>query len=158
MLLKTPLNAAHRESGAKMVPFGGWDMPVEYAGLISEHMAVRTAAGLFDVSHMGELTVEGPGALAFLQGATSNDVSKLVDGQAQYSSLPMENGAPVDDIVVLRRAADRYLIVRERRQHREGLPLALRARARRIARSRTVATTTRCSRCRARARSRSCRD
>jgi aminomethyltransferase len=111
VLLKTPLNAAHRESGAKMVPFGGWDMPVEYAGLISEHMAVRNAAGLFDVSHMGEVTVEGPGALAFLQSATSNDVSKLVDGQAQYSSLPMENGAPVDDIVVLRRAADRYLIV-----------------------------------------------
>src|SRR5688572_7541300 len=94
-----------------MVPFGGWDMPVEYAGLISEHMAVRTAAGLFDVSHMGEVTVEGPGALAFLQGVTSNDVSRLVDGQAQYSSLPMDNGAPVDDIVVLRRAADRYLIV-----------------------------------------------
>jgi glycine cleavage system T protein (aminomethyltransferase) len=111
VLLKTPLNAAHRASGAKMVPFGGWDMPVEYAGLISEHMAVRTAAGLFDVSHMGEVTVEGPGALAFLQGATSNDVSRLADGQAQYSSLPMENGAPVDDIVVLRRAADRYLIV-----------------------------------------------
>jgi aminomethyltransferase len=111
VLLKTPLNAAHRESGAKMVPFGGWDMPVEYAGLISEHMAVRTAAGLFDVSHMGEVTVEGRGALEFLQGVTSNDVSKLADGQAQYSSLPMENGAPVDDIVVLRRAADRYLIV-----------------------------------------------
>ena len=111
VLQKTPLNAAHRESGAKMVPFGGWDMPVEYAGLISEHMAVRTAAGLFDVSHMGEITVEGPGALAFLQGATSNDLSKLTDGQAQYSSLPMDNGAPVDDIVVLRRAADRYLVV-----------------------------------------------
>ena len=111
MLLKTPLNSAHRESGAKMVPFGGWDMPVEYAGLISEHMAVRTAAGLFDVSHMGELTVEGPGALAFLQSVTSNDVAKLTDGQAQYSALPMDNGAPVDDIVVLRRAADRYLIV-----------------------------------------------
>jgi aminomethyltransferase len=105
------LNAAHRESGAKMVPFAGWDMPVEYAGLISEHMAVRTAAGLFDVSHMGEITVEGGGALEFLQGVTSNDVSKLVDGQAQYSSLPTENGAPVDDIVLLRRAADRYLIV-----------------------------------------------
>jgi aminomethyltransferase len=111
VLLKTPLNAAHRESGAKMVPFGGWDMPVEYAGLISEHMAVRTKAGLFDVSHMGELTVEGPGALAFLQASTCNDVSKLADGQAQYSALPMENGAPVDDIVVLRRAADRYLVV-----------------------------------------------
>jgi aminomethyltransferase len=111
VLLKTPLNSAHRESGAKMVPFGGWDMPVEYAGLISEHMAVRTAAGVFDVSHMGEFTVEGPGALAFLQGVTSNDVAKLADGQAQYSALPMANGAPVDDIVVLRRAADRYLIV-----------------------------------------------
>src|SRR5688500_3764329 len=94
-----------------MVPFGGWDMPVEYSGLITEHMAVRTAAGLFDVSHMGELVVEGPGALAFLQAVTSNDVSKLADGQAQYSSLPMDNGAPVDDVVVLRRAADRYLMV-----------------------------------------------
>ena len=111
MLLKTPLNAAHRESGAKMVAFGGWDMPVEYSGLISEHMAVRNAAGLFDVSHMGELTVEGPGALAFLQSATSNDVAKLADGQAQYSSLPMDNGAPVDDVIVMRRAADRYLVV-----------------------------------------------
>ena len=94
-----------------MVPFGGWDMPVEYMGLISEHMAVRTAAGLFDVSHMGEVTVEGRGALAFLQGVTSNDVAKLADGQAQYSSLPMDNGAPVDDVVVFRRAEGRYLIV-----------------------------------------------
>ena len=111
MLLKTPLNAAHRESGAKMVPFGGWDMPVEYSGLISEHMAVRTAAGLFDVSHMGEFTVEGPGATAFLQSVTSNDLAKLADGQAQYSSLPMDNGAPVDDVIVMRRAADRYLMV-----------------------------------------------
>jgi aminomethyltransferase len=111
VLLKTPLNAAHRESGAKMVAFGGWDMPVEYAGLISEHMAVRTAAGLFDVSHMGELTVEGPGALAFLQSVTCNDVAKLADGQAQYSALPMDNGAPVDDVIVMRRAADRYLMV-----------------------------------------------
>jgi aminomethyltransferase len=111
VLLKTPLNAAHRESGAKMVPFGGWDMPVEYSGLIAEHMAVRTAAGLFDVSHMGEFTVEGPGATAFLQSVTSNDVAKLADGQAQYSSLPMDNGAPVDDVIVMRRAPDRYLMV-----------------------------------------------
>jgi glycine cleavage system T protein (aminomethyltransferase) len=111
VLLKTPLNAAHRESGAKMVPFGGWDMPVEYSGLISEHMAVRTAAGLFDVSHMGEFTVEGPGATAFLQSVTSNDVGKLADGQAQYSSLPMDNGAPVDDVIVMRRGPDRYLMV-----------------------------------------------
>ena len=94
-----------------MVPFGGWDMPVEYSGLISEHMAVRKAAGLFDVSHMGEFEVEGPGALAFLQRTTANNVAKLVDGQAQYSAFPMPNGAPVDDVIVYRRAADRYLLV-----------------------------------------------
>src|SRR4051812_23961237 len=108
---KTPLNAAHRASGAKMVPFGGWDMPVEYSGLISEHMAVRKAAGLFDVSHMGEFEVEGPGALAFLQRVTTNNVARLVDGQVQYSAFPMPNGAPVDDVTVFRRAADRYLVV-----------------------------------------------
>jgi aminomethyltransferase len=108
---KTPLNAVHREMGAKMVPFGGWDMPVEYSGLIAEHMAVRQAAGLFDVSHMGEFEVEGPGALAFLQRVTSNDVGKLADGQAQYSALPLPNGAPVDDVIVYRRAADRFLLV-----------------------------------------------
>src|SRR3954471_6968189 len=108
---KTPLNALHRASGAKMVPFGGWDMPVEYSGLISEHMAVRKAAGLFDVSHMGEFEIEGPGALAFLQRVTSNDVARLVDGQAQYSALPMPTGAPVDDVIVYRRAGDRYLLV-----------------------------------------------
>jgi aminomethyltransferase len=110
-LRRTPLHEAHRRAGAKMVPFGGWDMPVEYAGVIAEHMAVRTAAGLFDVSHMGELEVEGPGALAFLQRVTSNNVAKLVDGRAQYSALPLESGCPVDDIVVFRRAVDRYLII-----------------------------------------------
>jgi aminomethyltransferase len=94
-----------------MVPFGGWDMPVEYSGLISEHLAVRKAAGLFDVSHMGEFEVEGPGALAFLQRVTANNVAKLVDGQAQYSAFPMPNGASVDDVIVYRRAADRYLLV-----------------------------------------------
>ena len=108
---KTPLNAAHRVSGAKMVPFGGWDMPVEYSGLISEHMAVRKAAGLFDVSHMGEFELEGPGALAFLQRVTANNVAKLVDGQAQYSALPLPSGALVDDVIVYRRAQDRYLLV-----------------------------------------------
>jgi aminomethyltransferase len=108
---KTPLNAVHREMGAKMVPFGGWDMPVEYAGLIAEHMAVRQAAGLFDVSHMGEFEVEGPGAQAFLQRVTSNDVGKLADGQAQYSALPLPNGAPVDDVVVYRRGPERFLLV-----------------------------------------------
>jgi len=94
-----------------MVPFGGWDMPVEYSGLIAEHLAVRKAAGLFDVSHMGEFEVEGAGALSFLQRVTSNNVAKLVDGQAQYSALPMPNGAPVDDVIVSRRSAERYLLV-----------------------------------------------
>jgi aminomethyltransferase len=110
-LRKTPLNAVHRELSAKMVAFGGWDMPVEYSGLISEHMAVRQAAGLFDVSHMGEFTVEGPGALAFLQRVTSNDAAKLSVGQAQYSALPLANGAPADDVILYRRGDDRYLMV-----------------------------------------------
>jgi aminomethyltransferase len=94
-----------------MVPFGGWDMPVEYSGLIAEHMAVRTAAGLFDVSHMGQFEVEGEGALAFLQRTTANNVAKLADGQAQYSALPMPTGCPVDDIIVYRRSARRFLVV-----------------------------------------------
>jgi aminomethyltransferase len=110
-LRQTPLHAVHRDSGARMVPFGGWDMPVEYSGLIAEHGAVRSAAGLFDVSHMGEFEVEGEGALAFLQRVTSNDVAKLVDGQAQYSSLPMPSGCPVDDVIVYRRSERRYLVV-----------------------------------------------
>jgi aminomethyltransferase len=110
-LRKTPLNAVHRELGAKMVPFGGWDMPVEYSGLIAEHLAVRKAAGLFDVSHMGEFEVTGPGALAFLQRVTCNNVAKLLDGQAQYSALPMPNGAPVDDVIVSRKGPQRFMLV-----------------------------------------------
>ncbi len=110
-LRKTPLNAIHRESVAKMVPFGGWDMPVEYSGVIAEHNAVRTAAGLFDVSHMGQFEVEGEGAVAFLQRTTANNVARLVDGQAQYSALPMPTGCPVDDIIVYRRSERRFLIV-----------------------------------------------
>jgi aminomethyltransferase len=86
-------------------------MPVEYSGLIAEHTAVRTAAGLFDVSHMGQFEVEGEGALAFLQRTTCNNVAKLVDGQAQYSALPMPTGCPVDDIIVYRRSERRYLVV-----------------------------------------------
>jgi aminomethyltransferase len=110
-LRKTPLNAVHRESGARMVDFGGWDMPVEYSGVIAEHNAVRTAAGLFDVSHMGQFEVEGEGAVAFLQRTTANNVAKLADGQAQYSALPMPTGCPVDDIIVYRRSDRRFLIV-----------------------------------------------
>jgi aminomethyltransferase len=110
-LRKTPLHAVHVESGAKMVPFSGWDLPVEYSGLIAEHQAVRTAAGLFDVSHMGEFEVDGPGALAFLQRVTANNVAKLAIGQAQYSALPLPSGCPVDDVIVYRRAEQRYLVV-----------------------------------------------
>ena len=110
-LRKTPLNALHRESGAKMVAFGGWEMPVEYSGLISEHLSVRKAAGLFDVSHMGELEVEGPGAIPFLQRVTSNNVARLVDGQAQYSALPLPSGAPADDVILYRLASERFLLV-----------------------------------------------
>ena len=110
-LRKTPLHAVHREMGAKMVPFGGWEMPVEYAGLISEHMGVRQAAGLFDVSHMGELEVAGPGSIPFLQRVTSNNVAKLVDGQAQYSALPNDTGAPKDDVIVYRRGPERFMLV-----------------------------------------------
>ena len=110
-LRKTPLNPVHRELGAKLVAFGGWEMPVEYSGLISEHMAVRSAAGLFDVSHMGELEVEGPGAAAFLQRVTSNDVAKLAEGQAQYTALPLPSGAPADDVILYRRGPERFLLV-----------------------------------------------
>jgi aminomethyltransferase len=108
---KTPLNAVHRELGAKMVHFGGWDMPVEYSGLIAEHMAVREAAGLFDVSHMGQLEIKGPGAAGFLQRATSNDVSRLADGQAQYTALPTASGTPVDDVVLCRFTPERFMMV-----------------------------------------------
>ena len=128
-LRRTPLNAVHRESGARMVPFGGWDMPVEYSGLIAEHTAVRTAAGLFDVSHMGQFEVEGEGALAFLQRTTANNVAKLVDGQAQYSALPDAHGLPGGRhhrLPPLRAPLPRG---RERREHREGLELAARPEA-----------------------------
>jgi aminomethyltransferase len=115
LLLKTPLHAQHVAEGAKMVPFGGWDMPIDYSGkglgVIKEHLAVRRAAGLFDVSHMGEVDIVGSGALAFLQRVTSNDVAKLQDGHAQYSALPLPTGAPVDDIIVYRFNSERFLLV-----------------------------------------------
>src|SRR5881275_229808 len=110
-LKKTPLNARHRASGAKMVPFGGWDMPVEYSGLTNEHAAVRTRAGLFDVSHMGEIEIAGKDALAAVQRITSNDASRLAVGQAQYSGLMTPNGAFVDDLLVYRLASDHFLLV-----------------------------------------------
>lgn len=114
-LKKTALNATHRALKAKMVDFGGWDMPVEYpcpgGGLIAEHMAVRTAVGLFDVSHMGEIQFRGPGSLAAVQRITMNDASRLKDGQAHYSALLNPQGAFVDDILVHRLSENDYLLV-----------------------------------------------
>src|SRR3954467_7347019 len=98
-LKKTPLNARHRASGARMVPFGGWDMPVEYSGITAEHMAVRERAGVFDVSHMGEIEIAGKDALAAVQRISSNDASRLEVGQAQYSALTTLQGTFVDDLL-----------------------------------------------------------
>ena len=94
-----------------MVPFGGWNMPVEYSGITLEHTAVRTGAGLFDVSHMGEFIVSGPQALELIQHITCNDASRLSDGQAQYSALPTETGTVVDDLLVYRESANRFMLV-----------------------------------------------
>jgi len=114
-LKKTALNAIHSALKAKMVDFGGWDMPVEYpgpgGGVIAEHMAVRTGVGLFDVSHMGEIQFRGPGALAAIQQITMNDASRLKDGQAQYSALLTPEGTFVDDILVHRLSENDYLLV-----------------------------------------------
>jgi len=107
----TPLHACHVEAGAKMVDFAGWDMPVQYAGVIEEHRAVRTAAGLFDVSHMGEIRVRGAEAEALLQRLTPNDVTKLVPGRAHYSGFLTERGTYVDDLLIYRLAADDFLVV-----------------------------------------------
>src|SRR5215468_2545952 len=110
-LKKTPLNARHRAMGAKMVPFGGWDMPVEYAGIGSEHIAVRERAGIFDVSHMGEIEIAGKNALDAVQRISCNDASKLVVGQAQYSGLLTPAGTFVDDLLVYRLAPSHFLLV-----------------------------------------------
>jgi aminomethyltransferase len=112
VLQRTKLFQRHRALFAKMVPYAGWEMPVQYpSGILAEHHAVRSGAGLFDVSHMGELEVTGPGSFSFLQRVTSNNVAKLADGQAQYSALPNESGAPLDDVIVYRRGPERFMLV-----------------------------------------------
>jgi aminomethyltransferase len=113
---KTALNAVHRQMGAKMVDFNGWDMPVEYpaaigCGIINEHMAVRTGVGIFDVSHMGDIRLAGPQALAAVQHISMNDAARLAVGQAQYSALLYPSGAFVDDVIVHRLGEDEYLLV-----------------------------------------------
>jgi aminomethyltransferase len=110
-LKKTSLNSRHRASGAKMVAFGGWDMPLEYSGIANEHLAVRKSAGLFDVSHMGELEIAGNDALAAVQQLFCNDAAKLQPGEAQYSALLTDEGTFVDDLVVYRLRSDHFLIV-----------------------------------------------
>jgi aminomethyltransferase len=110
MALRTPLYDAHLAAKARMVEFAGWDMPVQYAGVIEEHTAVRERAGLFDVSHMGEVTIEGPRALEAAQRLITNDLSKCADGQAQYSALLNEQGGVIDDIIVYRHSPERLFI------------------------------------------------
>lgn len=107
----TALSHIHEALGAKMVPFAGYNMPVSYEGVTAEHETVRKDVGVFDVSHMGEFLINGPNALALIQKVTSNDASKLVDGQAQYSCLPNTEGGIVDDLLVYRLEAEKWLLV-----------------------------------------------
>src|SRR4029078_2930238 len=109
-LRRTPLYDKHLEAGAKLVPFAGWEMPVQYEGVIAEHRAVRTDSGVFDVSHMGELEVEGPKAADLLQHLLSNDLSRLRVGDAQYTLLTNDEGGVVDDLIVYRTEDARYLL------------------------------------------------
>ncbi|MFA6541990.1 MAG: glycine cleavage system aminomethyltransferase GcvT [Bacteroidota bacterium] len=108
---RTPFFTIHQRHGAKIVPFGGFEMPVQYAGIMEEHKTVRTAVGVFDVSHMGEFFVSGAGSLEFLQKVTINDVSKLLPGKAQYSAMCFEDGGIVDDLLVYMIAENNYMIV-----------------------------------------------
>ncbi len=110
-LKRTPLNQWHRDHGAKMVDFGGWDMPVQFAGILAEHQAVRERAGLFDVSHMGEVRIRGNDALAFIQHLITNDAGALEIGQAQYTVMVNDDGGVIDDLLVYRLDGDDYLLV-----------------------------------------------
>src|SRR5271155_1927399 len=111
VLKRTPLFECHQAAGAKLVEFAGWEMPIQYEGVIPEHMAVREACGIFDVSHMGQIETSGPGALGLLQRLLSNDVAKIAPGGAQYSVLCREDGGVLDDLFTYRLDADRYLTI-----------------------------------------------
>ena len=110
-LRKTPLHARHRASNARMVPYAGWDMPVEYSGITAEHLAVRTRAGVFDVSHMGQIEIAGKNALGAVQRVSSNDASRLAVGQIQYSGLLTPEGTFIDDMLVMRMAPSHFMLV-----------------------------------------------
>jgi aminomethyltransferase len=120
-LKRTPLHDRHVAAGAKMVPFAGWEMPVQYAGIKDEHLTVRSAAGVFDVSHMGEIETSGPDAEAFLQRILSNDVSKIAEGGAQYSVLCKEDGGVLDDLFSYKLGPDRFLTVTNAANHEKDL-------------------------------------
>src|SRR5918997_4584111 len=114
---RTPLHARHVDAGAKLVDFAGWDMPVQYAGIREEHLAVRNGVGVFDVSHMGEIETRGPQALELLQRLVSNDVARIAVGGAQYSVLCREDGGVLDDLFTYRLAEDRFLTVSNASNH-----------------------------------------
>jgi aminomethyltransferase len=116
-LKRTPLHERHAAAGARLVPFAGWEMPVQYAGIREEHVAVRTGVGVFDVSHMGEIETSGPGAEAFLQRILSNDVSKIAADGAQYSVLCKDDGGVLDDLFTYRLGPDRFLTVTNASNH-----------------------------------------
>src|SRR5438046_6570458 len=108
---RTALFAMHKALGARLIPFSGWPMPVEYSGIAREHTAVRTAAGLFDVSHMGEFEIRGREALNLIQLVTTNDARRLIDGQAQYSAMAYPHGTVVDDLLIYRHRAEHFMLV-----------------------------------------------
>ena len=110
-LNRTPLYHIHKQLGGRLIEFGGWEMPVQYSGIIDEHLAVRSNLGIFDVSHMGEFEIRGPGSLALLQKLIANDAAKLSDGQVLYTPMCSEMGGIIDDLLVYRFAADRYMLV-----------------------------------------------
>jgi aminomethyltransferase len=120
-LRRTPLYDRHEAAGAKLVPFAGWEMPVQYDGIRQEHIAVRTSAGIFDVSHMGEIETRGPDAERFLQHILSNDVTKIADGGAQYALLCKEDGGVLDDLFTYKLGPDRYLTVTNAANHAKDL-------------------------------------
>lgn len=111
MLKRTPLFAAHQRAGGKLIEFGGWEMPVQYSSIVDEHLAVRRAGGLFDISHMGEVSVRGAGALAFLNHLLTNDAAKLAIGQGQYTLMCNERGGVIDDLYAYRIGAEEFLLV-----------------------------------------------
>src|SRR5829696_1732729 len=108
---RTPLFTTHQKLGGKLIEFGGWEMPVQYSSIMDEHLAVRKAAGLFDISHMGEVRVQGPTAGAFLNHLLTNDINKLKPGQAQYTLMCNERGGVIDDLYVYRVRPEEYLLV-----------------------------------------------